>query len=402
MILGKSLGKNVLYLYLLTTYVFQYLYLFFFEDLLHERYRIYEYGAALFAINLFFAFLASKVRFGFSLTSNRKILLPGSCVLFLSFCFFLLALNFNLKFGLSFRHTQRVSDAGIQVMALYVLKPLVLYFIMRYSFVVARSERLSLAENLSVFLVFVGLILSITGSLQVLPIGLCFLLLFYPRVFEKDLNLVFIFKYFIPALFLAFATVFMGFANKVGISEAVALLLDNQSSIFNILIARTSSSFASGVILSVLSIEGYGSLQGLLGIIQTLAYRLDILLPFDLSFDGEYLRSINRINYETIMVDPSVDRAGASPGLIGSFLYLPLYPLPLAFLFIYLRFICWCLNADDSGRVGKKPLVVFCALIVVLPVLESPLSILNIVDPVSVSFFAIFIGRFLKLRRDCE
>jgi len=395
---SSHVGKNVLLLYLLMTYGVQYLYYLFFGDILSRKYNIPDYGAFALFLNIIIVLFFLKIKIGVSNKGMLSFRFPTFAVLGFSFLFSLLALNFNLKYGLDFRHTQRVSEAGMQVMALYALKPLVLYFMMRYCFIVAKEGQLRRYERVSVGLVLIGLVLSVTGALQVLPIAFCFFILFAPSVFQADLNGRFIFKYAALALLLGFLAIFMGFANKVGFSEASGLLINNQNYIVQTILARTSSSFVSGLVLSSYSFESYGSLQAIYGIFETLVYRVEALLPFNIGLSGEYLQSINRFNYELVMKDPSLDRAGASPGLIASFLYIPFYPLPLVLLFMFVRFYIWSLDTVTNEAVAKKPVVIFFTLIVTLPMFESPLSIPTLIDPVSILFGVFFLGSFLRFR----
>lgn len=393
------MGKGVILVYMGLSYFPQLIAYFFFREGFENRYNIELEGVLLFCTILFFVLVfvhygcSSKIK-----SSSRKLAVSHWVVFFIALAFLALSAFFAYKFDSSFRHSNRVSEAGLVVYALYVAKPLCLYIVLRYLFYLAEGNAMPGVGRVSCILIGVGCILSSTGSFAVFGIVASFAAAFLSgNIVRTKIKARSYLKYMLPALALAAVVVFTGFAKKVGYEQALELMLNEDQGIVELLVLRGSTSFVSGAVLSVRSVMEPLNTAAIEGTLNTLLYRLNFILPFNRG-SGEYMESINRLNYEEIDRHRLLDRAGASPGLVASFLHLPFFPISLLLLFVYLKYLSSLLERNAPEGSGGMPLLMISSLALILPVFESPLSIFNLFDPVAVTFAVLIFGQNIELK----
>lgn len=394
------MGGKVILLYTFITYVPQFFFYFLFKDSFQDRYNIENYGVfAFFVVLLYFVFF---VIFGIHKNSSgsmpKRIPIGQFAFFLISSIFLFVSVLFFRNFDSSFRHTGHVSEGGVIIYLLYVLKPVCLYLVLRVIFLIAQGRVIPTMLRFGCFLVGVGCILSLTGSFHILGVIASFVAAFSGYGFvSQALSPRKLVKYafFSTAVFLL--VLYTGLSNKMGHESTIDLFVDSEFKIVQLVALRGSSSFVSGSVMAPISIERPLDVEGLIGTWQTFVYRLDILLPFSLN-SGQYLVPINRINYERIDRYANLERAGASPGLVASFLYLPLFPLPIVALLIYCRVLAGLIQFDAPKAASKMPVVVVASLGFALPLFESPLSVFNVFDPVAITLIILIFGRFFKVR----
>jgi hypothetical protein len=234
--------------------------------------------------------------------------------------------------------------------------------------------------------------LSITGSLAILPVLVCLSLIFLPqRWLSKDFSFSKVVKSTPILLILGLIVVVTGLVSKVGYELTYSLLTERPLMLIETVVLRASSSFASGVVSSAVLLSDPFYSAVLDAAVDTFSYRVSLLNPLALSSSGEYLNTINRINYLNVSVSHSLDRAGASPGLLASFIYLPGSIFTVYLIPIYLITINYLESYRLDDDVNSRVIVVLAFLLFVLPLFESPFSILNILDPVAITFYILFL-----------
>lgn len=324
-------------------------------------------------------------------------------ILLLSVLTFFLSLNFSINFSSKFRHVNRLSDAGISVALLFFLKP-ILYFIVCLMLIhILNGAKLGFKSIVSLYLILISSILSINSSLQVIIIILLLLMLFYPSVFLsrktfmslRSFSLIFI---LLPILTLS--VLFIGIGNKVGYD----FLITSDGFYFvknygDILFPRMSSSLFSAVIMLENLLDGhFYTNETLNAVFSTLYNRLSLIFPLD-SFNSSLIDTVNRLNYTTVFANHA-DRAGASPGIIASVFYTPLFPFLFFAIPMYVYLIYSSLSYHMNSKVKLNIISSLSLPYLILNLFESPLNILYLLDPIAFLFFCVvFIGRFINVQR---
>lgn len=394
------MGRKVILLYIFITYVPQFFFYFLFKDAFQDRYNIETYGVFVFFV--IFVYLLFFLFWGLSQSSSglirKRVPIGQFAFSFISIAFLLVSVLFFRNFDSSFRHTGYVSEGGIVIYLLYVLKPICLYLVLRVIFLIAQGCVIPATHRVCCFLIGWGCILSLTGSLHILGVIASFVAAFSGYSFvSQSLNPRKFAKYAFFSAVVFLLILYTGLSNKMGHESTIDLFVDSEFKIVQLVALRGSTSFVSGSVMAPISIEQPLDVEGLIGTWQTFVYRLDILLPFSLN-SGQYLVAINRINYERIDRHADLKRAGASPGLVASFLYLPLFPLPMLALFFYCRVLAALIQFDAPMAAKKMPVVIAASLGFALPLFESPLSVFNVFDPVAITLIILICGRFFKVR----
>jgi hypothetical protein len=324
-------------------------------------------------------------------------------VLILSVFTFFLSIYFSINFSSKFRHVNRLSDAGVSVALLFFLKP-ILYFIVCLMLIhILNGAKLGVKSRVSLYLILILSVLSINSSLQVIIIILILLMLFYPSVFLSR-KIFLSFRYFLLIFLLlpilTLSVLFIGIGNKVGYD----FLLTTDGFYFiknygNILFPRMSTSLFSSVIMLQNSLDGhFYTNETLNAIFSTLYNRLSLIFPLD-NFNTSLIDTVNRLNY-TAVFSNHADRAGASPGIIASVFYTPLFPFLFFAIPMYVYLIYSSLSYHMNSNVNLNIISSLSLPYLILNLFESPLNIFYLLDPIAFLFFCVvFIGRFINVQR---
>lgn len=358
-----------------------------------------------FAILVFFSFFIVDKMPDFNFNHlNFKFVFYLFC--FLVIIYFLLSVYFFINFTSSFRHTNRLANAGPLVTLLFSMKPLLYFFVSLVLIYTLNGNELGVKSKFMIFLLLVSSILSLNSSMQFVFIIVLSIIIWMPKLLrlkisEINLKTIILVLLFVPLIFCS--VVFIGIGNKVGYSyllseQGVEYLLG----LGDLLFPRMSTSLFSSVI--VFNNFNDGILFGdsvLHGINTTLSNRF-ALLTGDLSFDSSVINTVNRLNYLEVFTNHA-ERAGASPGIISSIFYTPLFPLSffvipfyVALIFSSLRF--HMVNEIEFGFISKLVLPYL-----LLSLFESPLNVFYLFDPITILFFSVvFFGRFISIQRVFE
>jgi hypothetical protein len=257
-----------------------------------------------------------------------------------------------------------------------------------------RKRQLRGRDKLLLMLVLVGVTLSINGSSTVIFIFILFMLLFFPRVFVEKLNLIKLSILFPVIALIGIIVVFFGFANKVGFDNVVLYFQnDLYGSVLSPLVVRISTSYMSlqnMVYNHALDLE----LQFLVLQHTFVAFieRVNMIIPF-VEVLGYEIYSINRINF-LLLFKPFNDHAGTSPGLLATIFYLPFLSGVLLIPFYVLIVVRAIRRYLDGVSITLFSTLVLMFLI--LPLLESPLTLLKVIEPVSIFFVLFVVSSFVR------
>lgn len=349
-----------------------------------------------FCILVFISFLIID-KLPFLKIRTLKSRLTISFISFVIFLYFIFSLYFFINFSSSFRHQNRLSDAGGIVTALFFLKPLIYFLVALMLIHILNGNVLGKVTKLLLLLILVSTILFLNSSLQFIVIPIILIMLFSPHLLVIKLNkikfrYVFGFIFLVP-LFL-FAVIFIGVGNKVGyeflLSETGFYYLKGFG---NILFPRLSTSLFSSVILFEYYLQGFSYSDKVIdGISSTLFNRLSLLFPFD-NFNSDIISTINRLNYLTVFNSESgyAARAGASPGIISSVFYMPYFPFTIFLIPIYIALIFKAIKYHMGPNLKMNTLSMLILPYLILSLFEAPLNIFYIIDPEFFLFFTIIV-----------
>lgn len=388
------------YIYIILSYCLPVFYLIWLEDYFSERYVLSSLSILFLAANVSFVTLLISVRFFKIKHASRRFYIGKGFFLIFSISFLILSILFSLKYNISFRHTSRISDGGSLVYAIYLMRSLAVYAVLRMIINVTNGQAMRARDRLSVLLLALGLLSTTTSSLQVLEF---FMALFALQAKTGFLNKRFGFtgamKMLLPSLLILLLVVYFGVANKVGLRDAFFFVRDSGFELLKNSLLRVSTSFVSGSYASLSSVQNFLDFSVFEKNFSTFLYRAQLLMaPLHLEFEGDPINTVNRMNYLNISRETSLERAGASPGLIGSFLYLPFYPVSLFFAVLYVKLLVSRINCLFNYGATPSIFVSICILIFLRPLLESPLSIFVLIDPVFFTFLIAIIGPAFKGR----
>jgi hypothetical protein len=135
--------------------------------------------------------------------------------------------------------------------------------------------------------------------------------------------------------------------------------------------------------------------------IQTLFFRLDLLLGHPYRLVKPELGSLMGLNYNLLVAVPFGTRPGSAPGVLGSFSYVFPFPVNIIGAAIYLR---WLANVGDALLVehrGESLSLIGTGLVLMFlqVFFQSPFDFLMIVDG-SVLYALMIVGMYLSKKRD--
>ncbi|RXE84502.1 hypothetical protein DRB05_21530 [Pseudoalteromonas sp. A757] len=266
---------------------------------------------------------------------------------------------------------------------------------------IINGNQLGRKSKFTLLLIFAASVLSVNSSLHVLaiPILLCMLLKpnFYLLSF-RNINWRYILIAIILIPVVVVSVLFIGIGNKVGYDylmtdEGLAFV----KSYGDILFPRMSTGLFSAVIILQKSLNGvFYSSEIIDAITSTLYNRFSLILPLD-NFDSSLINTVNRLNYMVVFTNHA-ERAGASPGIISSVFYTPLFPFSLIIIpvYIFLLYRSLAYHMNPNVKLNVLCCVVFPYLL--LNLFESPLNILYVLDPIFMLFFSVCVlGKFIDV-----
>lgn len=413
-------GSKVLLFYLMLSYGPQSVMAVLFTSLFFVDYKGYSDGLA-WKFGLMF-FIGAAIFFGQSALRSRRqkqtqqLRRPGTGTavrgarIISALTYIALSVPFGLEFGFSFFHSgQYLSDLPMWVIILQAMKPLARLDLAYCTLKVMRGQKLGNVDLLTTFAYTIGGVISLVGAIDIVYLVLgCLLLIkrgqLVMRAFTMSVNLKqskrrwFVYLLLVASLP---GVAIIGFANKIGfertydlVSDA-GLLRDN----FAIpLILRVSSSHGSFMANADLPLSISDQVESVTYPIDNMLWRGCILFSAKGCPNRADITHLARLNYIRTFWDQSPLKAGATPGLLASALYIPFLPFSILLLSFYCSLFTGSIDRALRGRkvsiVGVLTLVLFST-----PVFENPVDIVVMFDP-AVVYTLGFLIILLSFRTD--
>ncbi len=316
----------------------------------------------------------------------------------LSFIFLLLSLYFFINFSSDFRHSSRISESGVLVSVLWIVKPMVSVIIVSYVIEACNYGRLSAETKKNLIIIFFSMLLSLTSSMQILHLLIVALLFTRPTLFSVDfLGLISLkgIGLFVLLIITMLAAVVIGLANKVGSERIYSLeFLSVLHNYLGSILPRVSSSFTS--LLTILN-EIFNSTYNFdftKSVVDTINKRLSLL--FDLPLTNDEINVINKYNQTRVFIG-NPERAGASPGILASMLYFPFFPVGIIVICLYLSYGAKLIASTLAKKANIGFLSGFSIVAMLLFFLEAPLNFFYVFDPFTFTvIFFLFYFRFVQ------
>lgn len=303
---------------------------------------------------------------------------------------------FYFKYGLQFRHTGvGLSTAGSILYINYITKIYIKLFLFKQIIICYRKSYKP--PTLKLFFVLIGGFLSMSGAMDAFVIIFVLIIVFRPDIIYQNLSNHKSF-FIIICLIIAISVPLIGTANKLGYEQAFIVIQENYYYFFEVIIRRIAVWNQSvNVYLTLLSSEIiYDPSEIILNIINTTINRIEIV--FGGIREIPEIQSINRLNYINLFKSTLNDKSGTSPGIVATSLIF-YFPLGLILLSIFLGQFYKYIFSMISAKINIITHV-FILLIIILPVVSSPIDLINIIGPTSFFiFFLISMKQNIKLTK---
>lgn len=409
-----SSGFKIILLYLFLTYVPSFVFSIFFLNEFREEFNGFEGSLYWLPIILIIPILGLILLLDRFIPKNSgKSILGKLCpyryknvnyIFMLAFLY--CSFRFYVEYGLQFVHTgDSLADSAGFVKYFYALKVYFnLFLFYELISIYVLRERFKNQLLLYVLLLLCSL-LGLSGSMDIVYLFFVIFFILIPnnkiieilttRIKKKNQSLRQVTMLIFSALIGATA-IFVGYANKFGADYAFNLFTDKD--FFAILVIptliRLANSFSSFICIANeyiwdLSME----IEAISIPFKVLEYRLNVVLGFN--GDKPEIFNVSRLNYLNTYKHFH-NKAGASPGLLGSALYLPFFPINLLFISFYLLYIIRTINKIFNKRLSKIGLLI--VFIFTIPLFESPIDYLIFIDPsvISLILFGLIIHSYAK------
>ena len=346
-----------------------------------------------------FLFLFSRIP-SLSVRKLSKNLVKYS-FLFFALLYLLLSLYFFANFDISFRHRNRLSEAGGIVIALFFMRYVALFYLLLCIRDVLLGGELSKIAKLTLLIFIFGWLLAINGSFQVfyLFIGLAVALRpsYLQRISLRKLSSLML---LLPLLLGGVLAI--GIGNKVGFdflfsNEGVDFL----SGYIGTVAARSSTSLYS---LAYTFNEYPIDFQLFTRLVSdeffTLSNRF-VLLFGGVGFDAEAIQTVSRFNYLEAFVSQA-DRGGSTPGLLASIYYAGGFLSGFFLIGFYSAVIVNCLMSLFKGIQAYSIFAVLSMCYLIMPFFENPISFVNVIQPPALYLFLLlFLSKIIKRGTFC-
>lgn len=304
----------------------------------------------LFTVCAVLLFIKIFSRFHLSLPLNIFSRLPNiyrsKFFLTLTFCATLpLALVFSTTYGIGFRYSgEAISDSGPLAVVATIYRPFFSSLVLYYFLLMVSGAYISKTQRALISVHLVNWILFANGAVDIMWAMMALMIAFSGNsarrylVSGNKINLKNLLKTVTIVLMSGLAVsgiVFLGFANKLGVEAAVIVFTEEFADRVLYYLYYRLAVFSSSLDLVLdrgLDFDLYSSV--IENELENMAYRIGII--FQIPVERPDIEGMNRLNYLLLFNDPSASRAGASPGPIASFAYLPMLPFNLILASAYI------------------------------------------------------------------
>jgi len=315
-------------------------------------------------------------------------------ILFLISCIY-----FFIYHNSAFRHASRLKDASVFVTLMFLLRPIINFYIVFSLLYVINGKSIGKNNKLLLWAVFIGFVLSINSSLHIVSIVLLFFLLVTPSIYKIKFSIRFIFISMLLCPVLVYMVLVVGVGNKIGYASVLSTSgLEYLTQHVGLYMARVSSSTYSIATVGESFLNStFNFDQGIYAIKSTFSNRYNSIFHPG-SFDFEMIETINRYNY-LVVFENHAPRAGASPGVLASMLYFPYFPAGLMMVPLFHALVTRSLSFHIKGDVNAGAISYLAIPFFLIMFFESPLDILYVIDPFFISVFVLFLFNFVSMEK---
>lgn len=325
--------------------------------------------------------------------------------LLITLLFLYLSSKFYSEYGLSYRQTgASISESSGYIIILLILKVYFSIFIFCKLADFSFNLKPHKIEILTLLIGSFSFFLSGSAAFDMLKILFIFLLLI---AFFFNINFLIVnnsetsvFKLFFKRFFqilgmvIGFVIVlFFGLSNKIGYESAYELIFDGTLFEFIVIpLSRLSVHFYTlsyHLNYSILNLNY--QLEMLPSVIENLIFRFSELFGFD--FQKPELPSSARLNSLTIYYNPS-SRNGATPGLMGSIFFIPIFPLSMFISIFYVSFILRKMEEIFNEK-RKASIISIVFMVSVIQVFtDAQIDLINFIGISGISLFFLYFAWF--------
>ena len=321
--------------------------------------------------------------------------------------YLMLSIRFYFEFGLSFVHSgTSMSDVSSYIILFYSMKPIVIYFLFYEFLRLLNSQTIFTTDRLLLSILAIASVFGLSGSMEIIFLSLIFFFILIPPSKKVNLfmgntrriNFKTVLTYFLSFI-IGICVIFVGYANKLGTEKSLDLFTDSNVRVELIkeLFIRFGNSYASLIcMVNNHLIELSLQVKAIKIPIEVFKFRLSVL--FNLEFQKPEIFNVSRLNYLTTYKDFHL-KAGASPGLLASTFFLPLFPLNILILILILKKNIESINDAIPKEKRVSILGIILIFIFTIPLFESPIDYLIIFDPSVMALFFYF-SVLSKFRKD--
>ena len=386
--------KLVFYIFFIFHFI-PFLYLYSRKVYISNFYRgdVGDFKTLLYSIMFFtITYLFTKVNLKTLSLKRFTFIFNKRLVSLLIIIFFLLSIYFFKNYGLNFRQTSEGLSSGGAILFLHLILKNYLKTLLFIEFIFQYKLKRNFLSKRNRFLILISLSLSISGSLDIILIAYSALVLLKPRLIVLKGSL----RYLLILGALLISILFVGIANKLGVSETFIIFrLENFKILFEHLLKRISTWHQS---IEVMGNEFLFSFERnidiLKSILQNTLSRFQIIVGNN--FEKPEIWSLSRYNYLLLFQNNTNAITGSSPGIVASSLIL--FP----FTFIFLAICLGQIIKSIFRLVNKETNIlfdIFIILVILYPILSSPIDLLNIFSPGAVFLFSFIVAlSYLKIK----
>jgi hypothetical protein len=298
---------------------------------------------------LFFTYFLSKLKISLPIKFLSKLpnIFENRTIIFiLAIVFLPLAIKFHLDFGAGFRYSgEEISKSGVLPQLITIYKSFFVGYVMYSFFLSLKGRYFSPAYRLNLFLHTVNWVLCANGSVDIFWIATAIIICYKGKsstdiftISKADGTIFKSLTLYLLSFVAVFGVIFFGYANKVGFEDAYIIFVNEFfERVVYYLYYRLSVFLSSLDLILSKGIDINFYMAVITTEVEVFMYRLGVIFHF--SYPRPDIEGINRLNYLLLWKSPILDRAGATPGPLATFAYLPVFPLNFIIGALYLSVI---------------------------------------------------------------
>jgi hypothetical protein len=285
---------------------------------------------------------------------------------------------------------------------MFFLQPLIAIYVLFNIIHVLNGYLIGKKSKVLLIFILFSQLLSLNSALQVFFIIFISILLISPGLYRVQLSEIRVKYLFLIVILTPVACVgvlVIGLGNKVGFGFLLSSegLVYFNNSIGSIISRISSSLMAAATVYDCCLFDDSLSLTSYEGMAETISNRFQLIQGSD-DFDKEIIKTVSRENF-LLVFQGYIARAGASPGVLASIIYMPIYPLGFVILPIIHVIIARIISYQLNSNIKYNMLSMLAIPYFILPFFEAPLNIFYVLDPLFISLLFLFCWRFINVKK---